>query len=79
VRDILCSADPSKTWENWMLNDTAPAVADCALPTLDKIMALAQKLNADGTPTMIFGSGVVHKGYLPKVALEKELNTPKVR
>lgn len=79
IRNILCSADPNKTWEDWMLNGAPPAAANCPTPATAKIEALSQKMKVTGTPTLIFTSGLVQAGYLPAADLEKELNAPKLR
>jgi thiol:disulfide interchange protein DsbC len=73
VRNILCSNDPNKTWEDLMINGTQPPVANCATQT-DKVSALGKKLNVHGTPTLIFADGTVVPGYLPAAELEKALN-----
>lgn len=76
VRNVLCSKDPVKAWNNWMLKDISPAKAVCKTQT-DKVMALGQKLHVNGTPNLIFGNGIQAPGYLPAEQLEKNLNAPK--
>lgn len=73
VRNVLCSANPIKAWDDWMLNEIAPAKAVCKTQT-DKVLALGQKLHVTGTPNLIFGSGVQAPGFLPLKELEKNLN-----
>lgn len=72
VRNILCSKDPNKTWEDWMLNAKQPPVANCATQT-EKVIALGNKFNVHGTPTLIFTDGTLIPGYLPAADLEKAL------
>lgn len=76
VRNVLCSKDPVKAWNDWMLKDISPAKAVCKTQT-DKVMALGQKLHVNGTPNLIFGNGIQAPGYLPAKELEKNLNAPK--
>ena len=73
VRNILCSADPNKTWEDWMLNGVLPPSGNCATQT-EKVLALGKKLHVNGTPTLIFADGVQVPGYMPAADLEKALN-----
>lgn len=72
VRDVWCSKDRAKAWEDMMLIGTAPAPGNCEPPTA-KIQALARKMKINGTPALIFGNGVINPGYLPAAELEKAL------
>lgn len=76
VQNIRCSADPVKAWDDLMLRGVAPAVANCVTPT-EKVKELGQRLRVNGTPNLIFGSGVQSPGYLPVEELEKNLNQVK--
>lgn len=76
VRNVLCSRDPVKAWNDWMLKDISPAKAVCKTRT-DQVMALGQKLHVNGTPNLIFGNGIQAPGFLPAAELEKNLNAPK--
>jgi len=76
VRYVLCSKDPVKTWDNWMLNSITPVKALCDTPQTDQVKALGQKLHVNGTPNIIFGSGIQSPGYLSAEDLEKNLNEP---
>jgi len=73
VRNVLCSRNPVKTWDDWMLSNIAPAKAVCATQT-EKVLALGQKLHVNGTPNLIFGSGIQAPGLLPLEELERNLN-----
>src|SRR4030067_329240 len=77
VRHVLCSTNPVKAWDDWMLNGIAPGKATCDTPQTDQVKALAQKLRVSGTPKIIFASGQKAPGYLPAEELEKNLNHPK--
>lgn len=76
VRNVLCSRDPVKAWNDWMLKEIRPAKAVCKTQT-DQVMALGQKLHVNGTPNLIFGNGIQAPGFLPAAELEKNLNAPK--
>lgn len=73
VRNILCSPDPNKTWEDWMLNGVQPPVGNCTTQT-EKVLALGKKLRVNGTPSLIFADGMQVPGYMPAADLEKALN-----
>lgn len=73
VRNMLCSKDPVKAWDELMLNGNAPASAECETPT-GKVLALGRKLRVNGTPNLIFANGAQSPGYLPAEELEKNLN-----
>ena len=77
VRNVLCSTNPVKAWDDWMLNGIAPAQASCDTPQTDQVKALGQKLRVNGTPNIIFANGLQTPGYLPAEELEKNLNQPK--
>lgn len=76
VRNVLCSKDPVKAWDNWMLNGIAPEKALCDTPQTEQVKALGQKLHVNGTPNIIFGNGIQSPGYLSAEDLEKNLNAP---
>jgi len=78
IHSILCSDDPNKAWENWMLNGVLPANGTCATQT-DKVVELGKKLKVHGTPTLIFADGTLVPGYLPAADLEKALQGIAVR
>jgi thiol:disulfide interchange protein DsbC len=77
VRNILCSKDPSKAWEEWMVNAVQPASASCDdAGRTEKVVALGRKMKVTGTPTLIFASGQLNPGYLPAEELEQALDEP---
>jgi thiol:disulfide interchange protein DsbC len=73
IRNVLCSADPNKAWDELMLNGTQPVAGNCATQT-EKVSALGKKLHINGTPGLIFADGTQVPGYLPIADLEKALN-----
>lgn len=73
VRNVLCSKNPVQAWDDLMLKQIAPKKASCDTQT-DKVKALGQKHNVNGTPNLIFANGIQVPGYLPAEELEKNLN-----
>ncbi|MEO6354700.1 MAG: DsbC family protein [Burkholderiaceae bacterium] len=78
ARDIWCSADRSKAWDNWMLNGKAApaAAAGCATPH-EKVLALGKQLKVTGTPTIFFADGTRIPGAIDVQGLEAKLATVK--
>lgn len=72
-RNVLCASDPVKAWNDWMINGVTPPNARCDTQ-LDKIVALGQKLNVQGTPNIFLSDGTRIPGAVPASQLEKQLN-----
>ena len=70
-KNVWCSPDKNKAWDEWMLNGkvAATAPANCANPN-EKISALGQKLRISGTPTIFFTDGSRLPGAVDVKALE---------
>lgn len=70
-KNIWCTADRTKAWDDWMLKGiVAPtAPASCNTPN-DKVFAFGQKLHITGTPTVFFADGSRVPGALDAKALE---------
>lgn len=77
-RNIWCSPDRAKAWEDWMLKGKAPetAPANCTAPN-DKILALGQKFKITGTPTIFFADGTRIPGAVDAKTLESKLASVK--
>lgn len=77
-RNIWCSPDRAKAWDEWMINGkpAASAKADCQAPN-DQVLALGQKLRITGTPAIFFADGSRIPGAVDLPALEKKLETVK--
>lgn len=73
VRNVWCSKNPGKAWDDLMLRNVQPPAATCDTPTA-KVLEWGQKLRVSGTPTLVFADGMLVPGYLPAAALEKALN-----
>jgi len=70
---IWCASDKVKAWNDWMVNNSAPAAGKCDTNAVDKTVALGQKLNIRGTPTIFFTDGNRTPGYMPVAQLEKAI------
>jgi thiol:disulfide interchange protein DsbC len=77
-RNIWCSPDRNKAWDDWMVNGKlAPtAAADCPNPN-EKISALGRKLKISGTPAIFFADGSRLPGAVGLKDLEAKLATVK--
>lgn len=76
VKNVWCSADKAKTWDDWMLNGKTPASAaeSCnATASTDKVVELGRKLKVTGTPTIFFTDGSRVPGAIDSKALESRL------
>jgi thiol:disulfide interchange protein DsbC len=70
---IWCATDKVKAWNDWMVNGAVPAPAKCDSSAVDKTVALGQRLNIRGTPTIFFTDGNRTPGYMPVAQLEKAI------
>jgi thiol:disulfide interchange protein DsbC len=77
-KNIWCSADRGKAWDEWMISGKAApaAAASCETPN-DKILALGQKLKIQGTPAIFFADGSRIPGAVDQATLEKKLESIK--
>jgi thiol:disulfide interchange protein DsbC len=72
-KNIWCSPDRAKAWDEWMLNGKAAAAApaNCATPN-DKIFELGRKMKITGTPTVFFTDGTRIPGAVDVKTLEEK-------
>ena len=75
VKNIWCSADRAKAWDDWMLNAKAPAAApsSCSAAANDKVVEIGRKLGVSGTPTVFFTDGTRVPGAIEAKKLEAKL------
>jgi thiol:disulfide interchange protein DsbC len=73
AKKIWCAKDRNAAWTAWMLNKTEPANATCKAEPTEQLIALGEKLNVTGTPTLFFVDGHRVAGVMPHDQLEKEL------
>ena len=71
---IWCSADRAKAWTEYMTKGTAPEGGKCDVSALEKVMALAQRLNVRGTPAIFLADGSRLPGFMPAPQLEEAIN-----
>ena len=72
-RNIWCSKDKPKAWNDWMLRNTTPATAECDVTALNRNRQFGQKYNITGTPTLIFANGTRAPGAISAEEVEKML------
>jgi thiol:disulfide interchange protein DsbC len=76
-KQIWCSADPQKTYIDWMINGITPSgKSDCTTP-LDKNMAFAKTYGITGTPTIFFTDGSRFPGAVQITDIEKKFSSLK--
>ena len=77
-KNIWCSPDRNKAWDDWMVHGKAapPAAAGCATPN-DRISELGRKLHVTGTPAIFFADGSRIPGAVDAKALEAKFATIK--
>lgn len=77
-RQIWCTTDRAKTWNDWMIDGKAPAGReDCDTSAITKNQEFGRKLNISGTPTLFFGDGERIPGAVPLARIEQKLNQVK--
>jgi thiol:disulfide interchange protein DsbC len=73
-KQIWCSADRVKAWNDWMVDGKAPAgKEDCDTTAVSKNQEFGRKLNISGTPTIFFGDGERVPGAVPLARIEQKL------
>lgn len=76
-KQIWCSSDPQKTYDDWMLNGITPTGnGDCTTP-LDKNLAFAKTYGITGTPTLFFIDGSRFPGAARITDIEQKFSTLK--
>ncbi len=74
ARLVWCSPDPAKAWDDLMLRGKLPQGKDDCPNPIQANIALAQKLNIQGTPHIILSNGKRVPGLVPYDRLEQLLN-----
>ena len=70
---IWCAADKQQAWDGWMKGGKLPENdGKCDTP-VSEIAALAESLNVQATPTIVFQSGEIVPGAIDKNAFEAKL------
>jgi thiol:disulfide interchange protein DsbC len=75
AKSIWCSPDRAKAWEAWILDRHEPAASGhCNAAAISANLALGQKFNVTGTPTIILANGQRLPGAVSADELNKALN-----
>ncbi len=73
-RNIWCSKDRAKEWEDHMVRDKVTPTASCDTAAIQRNLALGRKHKITGTPTIIFADGTRVPGAISSQEVEKRLN-----
>jgi thiol:disulfide interchange protein DsbC len=77
-KQIWCSADRAKAWNDWMVEGRAPAGKDdCDTSAITKNQEFGRRLGISGTPTIFFADGERVPGAMPLPKLEQKLSQSK--
>ena len=73
-KQIWCSADRAKAWNDWMQDNKSPSGrTDCDTTAIQKTVELGRHLNINGTPTLFFADGERIPGAVPVSHIEQKL------
>lgn len=73
-KQIWCSADRAKAWNDWMVEGRAPAGRDdCDTAAVAKNQEYGRRLGISGTPTIFFADGERIPGAVPLAKIEQKL------
>ena len=72
-RNLWCSEDKGKAWQDWMLRDQTPKAASCDTSAIERNLALGHKHRITGTPTLLFADGTRIPGAIDAAQVEKQL------
>ena len=74
-KQIWCSADRAKAWNDWMVEGRAPtAKDDCDTAAITRNQEYGRRLGISGTPTMFFADGERVPGAMPLAKIEQKLS-----
>ena len=77
-RQIWCSSDRAKVWNDWMIDGKAPSGKDdCDVSAVNSNRDYGMKLNISGTPTIFFADGTRVPGAMPLPQIEQKLSGAK--
>jgi len=73
-KQIWCSPDRAKAWNDWMVEGRAPSGKDdCDTAAITKNQEYGRRLGISGTPTMFFADGERVPGAMPLAKIEQKL------
>lgn len=74
ARQVWCSADRAKAWNDWIIDGKNPGGRDnCDTTAITRNQEYGRRLNITGTPTVIFADGERVPGAVPLKVLEQKL------
>ena len=74
-KQIWCSVDRAKAWNDWMVEGRAPSGKDdCDTAAITKNQEYGRRLGISGTPTMFFADGERVPGAMPLAKIEQKLS-----
>ncbi len=73
--NVWCAKNRSKAWKDWIVDEKAPAEADCDVTAIARNVELGRSLRVTGTPTIFLADGTRIGGYLPAADLERALSS----
>lgn len=74
AKNIWCSKDKATAWKQYLLGNKKPAAGECDNP-IDRNLAVGQKFQINGTPTLVFEDGTLVGGAIPAERIEAQLAT----
>jgi thiol:disulfide interchange protein DsbC len=73
-KNIWCSKDKAKAWQDWMVRDKpVAATASCDTAAIERNIEIGRKHKITGTPTLIFADGSRVPGAITAAQVEKYL------
>ena len=72
-KNIWCSKDRGKTWQDWMVRDKVASTASCDTSAIERNVEIGRKHKITGTPTLIFADGTRVPGAITAAQVEKYL------
>lgn len=74
-KQIWCSNDRAKAWNDWMIDGKTPGGRDnCDTAAVTRNQEFGRRLNITGTPTLIFADGERVPGAMPIAQIEQKLS-----
>lgn len=70
---VWCSEDRADSWEAWMLKGVEPGTGNCDAAGLERNLVFGEKVDINGTPTIIFADGSRTTGNMDAYSLEEQL------
>ena len=72
-RNVWCTADKGKAWQDLMVRDQLPPKASCDTSAIVRNLEFGKKHRITGTPTLIFANGTRVPGAIGAADVEKLL------